>query len=994
MNLPLAQRATAGVTSVVAFVVYCLTLPPSVTFWRPAELAGAASVLGIPEPPASALWLLAARVAQMILPGDAAASTALLSALCSALTAGLVVLIVASLVERWFDDERAIALPSIGGGLVAGLSFAWADSQWRAATVASTEPFAVLLVATALLLTLHWSARVGEPGHGRWLLAAALALGLLAGVDPRLLIVTPALGAIVFFATVRATPGSVVAGLAVAVVGGWLFDRLATAWLPAVLDGSNWFMILAVPVLLAAILTAWSRAGDEENGAVGFAAAACAMALLGATVVLVLPIRGASHPPTSAWASELDEPLAHAVGVDAASDVPFWPRRWSVDPERRRYQDRYGAWSPAALDDPMEASVGAELRFLWRYQIAHMYLRYLLWNYVGRTGDMPDAPPAWFSDEAIPLEAQLSPALGDVFPIRYFALPLALALIGLAIHARRDPRMAGALAMLFVLGGIGVVLAVSLQQPQPRDRDALYLVSFLAVAIWIGIAAAGLASRIPQGDDDEGAIDAGAIDAGAIGADATGAGATGAGAMSAGVGVVAILLCLAAGPVNMLVGGWSLHDRSAAVIAWDYAYNLLQSCAPNAILLTAGDNDTFPLLYLQDAAGVRRDVHVVNLRMANDPVYLRRVATRQRWTTPPLALPMTDSLARTAEEIDVEVGLAPTITIAADSSASADSAAPTMTWVLRGPAIGGEGMQMLRLQDRVIVDLLRANRWRRPVYFSASVPATDRAGLDEHLRREGLALRILPTRQDRRGGEAVDTALTRRALFDAIADGSVVDTVNRSFRLRGLDQAGGYLDPEERRIVSVYRHLFLLLAETEAAGDDRGERVREILAELERKIPSRVHPMPYWMHAGIASLAWRAGDREGAQTAARRAVDEVDALGQDWRRHPHARVYHPIQVKAQMLALLDDYERAIETYQSLQAKYPSDPHLRGQLEELRIGRHLARRDTAAALAEIDRIVAGYAGATDPALLNNKAAFGELGEELRGRAPGEDGDERP
>src|SRR5688500_5346298 len=98
MSYPIAKRASAVATSLVAFVSYLLTLPPSVTFWRPSELAAAATVLGIPEPPVASLWLVVARVAQLLLPGDPAGSTALFSAICSAATAGVVLLVVCALV--------------------------------------------------------------------------------------------------------------------------------------------------------------------------------------------------------------------------------------------------------------------------------------------------------------------------------------------------------------------------------------------------------------------------------------------------------------------------------------------------------------------------------------------------------------------------------------------------------------------------------------------------------------------------------------------------------------------------------------------------------------------------------------------------------------------------------------------------------------------------------------------------------------------------------
>ena len=985
MSYQTAQRTSAIATSLVAFITYLLTAAPTVTFWRSADLAASTSVFGIPEPPASPFWLIMARVAALLLPGDAAHAAALFSALCSALTAGVVVLIVCALVDRWYDvDDDRRTLPAIGGGVVAGLSFAWAHSQWRAATTASTEPLAVLLVATALLLMLRWSASAHERGHARCLLAVSFVVGLLAGVDTRLVVVAPALAAIVFMRAVRATPSSVASAVAVAIVGGWAFDRLITAWLPAVLDGSSLLFVIGIPVMLAMLVGAASAASDERAGPAALVAAVCGMALIGATTVITLPLRGASHPPTNAYAADIDEPVGRLMGVDAASDVPLWPRRWSVDPARRRYQDRYGSWSAESLDDPLQASVGAELRFLWRYQFSHMYLRYVLWNYVGRASDHADAPSTWLDADAPPPEVQQSATGSYPYPIRHFALPLLLALAGLFVHVRRDPRAAMALIALIVLGGIGIVVSASLQQPQPRERDALYLASFLVMAVWTGIGAAALAARVAQnGSDESEANDDARHDDRHE-------------ALGGGLAGVAIALCIVAAPLNMLLGGWTAHDRSVSRVAWDYAYNLLQSCDSNAVLLTAGDNDTFPLMYLQDAAGVRRDVRVVNLRMMNDPEYLRRITRLPRWTAEPLPIAYADSILASHRDLSVDVGSPQSVTVPLASSTakhrtiidttardSARASRGSMTWLLRGPAVGREGMHMFRPQERALADLLRGNAWQRPIYFSSSVPVDDRAGLDAFLRREGLALRVVPG-PGSIGGGAIDTVRTRRALLAARRDDAFSTHPAPEFMLRGLDGGVGYLDPEERRIVALYRHLYLTLAEAEMSGARGAAGVRELLESMEERIPSHVHPMPYWMSAGVATLYMRAGVVERAREAAERAVDAVDALGSEWRRHPHARTYHPVQVKAQMLALLGEYDRAIAAYDELRRRYPDDAHLRGQIEELRIERHLARRDTAAALGEIDAIVAGYDNAIDPAMRNNAAAYAELASELRGR----------
>jgi hypothetical protein len=264
------------------------------------------------------------------------------------------------------------------------------------------------------------------------------------------------------------------------------------------------------------------------------------------------------------------------------------------------------------------------------------------------------------------------------------------------------------------------------------------------------------------------------------------------------------------------------------------------------------------------------------------------------------------------------------------------------------------------------------------------VPQTDRAGLDEHLIRSGLALRVLPERPEPVVGRVpIDADRMRRALIGR-ARGDRIDTaVAPSFVLRGLGPGGGYLPPEARHVVAGYRVLYLLLAEHELAVSANAQAARAVLDEMERTLPSERHPMPYWMHATLATLSERTGDRDAARRHARIAIEQVNALGERWNRHPQAAVYHPIETKVRMLAFVGEYDEGIRTFEQLRRSFPRDHHLRAQIEELRVERHLSRRDTAAALRELDAIVAGYSGIEEPALRNNAAAFEAVRDELMG-----------
>jgi hypothetical protein len=262
-----------------------------------------------------------------------------------------------------------------------------------------------------------------------------------------------------------------------------------------------------------------------------------------------------------------------------------------------------------------------------------------------------------------------APSGDDPFPVRFFALPLLLAMLGLAFHLRYDPRMALAMTIAFVLLGLGVVVVANLQEPEIRDRDYLFVGAFTVVAVWSGLGAAGLAALRREGD------------------------VSGRGLVAPAVG----LLCLLAVPIPMLLGGWTHHQRSTDWVAWDYAYNLLQSCEQDAILFTAGDNDTFPVLYLQSVDGVRRDVRVINLAMANDLSYLDRVRSEPAWGRPPVPLGIPDSILG---DTLVRVAMPEMVTLQTGDRKKGrrgDTAA-AMRWVLRGPAVGEEGLQMIRLK--------------------------------------------------------------------------------------------------------------------------------------------------------------------------------------------------------------------------------------------------------------------------------------------------------
>jgi hypothetical protein len=161
----------------------------------------------------------------------------------------------------------------------------------------------------------------------------------------------------------------------------------------------------------------------------------------------------------------------------------------------------------------------------------------------------------------------------------------------------------------------GVLAAIqqNQQNPQPRERDYFYVASFMVYAIWVGLGAFAILERLKNN------------------------------VAAVGAGLVALLV---ASPLNLATQNWFTHSRAGNYLAFDYAYNILQSLEQDAIVFTNGDNDTFPVWYLQDVAGVRQDVRVVNLSLGQTLWYIEQLKNRAPHGAKKIPLSFTDKQLR------------------------------------------------------------------------------------------------------------------------------------------------------------------------------------------------------------------------------------------------------------------------------------------------------------------------------------------------------------
>lgn len=500
--------------------------------------------------------------------------------------------------------------------------------------------------------------------------------------------------------------------------------------------------------------------------------------------------------------------------------ITVFPRMWS---NQKGHPEVYRQW---AGNNGRKVTVGAgenartlviptfaeNLKFFFTYQVGFMYGRYFMWNFAGRQNDMQgEGGPLkgnWLSGIDFLDQMRLGPQkdLPDYLANnkgrnKYYMLPFILGMLGLLFQAQKNPKDFWVVSLLFIMTGLAIVVYLNQYPNQPRERDYAYVGSFYAFSIWIGLGlltvVQGLKKFVPE----------------KIGAPLTG------------------LILLALVPGIMGMENWDDHDRSGRYTARDIAYNYLNSCEPNSIIVTNGDNDTFPLWYLQEVEGIRTDVRVVNTMLFNTEWYIDQMKKKAYDSDPlPLSMPrekykdgtnaqvyildrvkgpqdlkmVIDFVAdeNPATKLRVQNGEmidyfpSRTLRLPFDSSKFTENT-PIVLGNIEKPLseieINLKGNYLLKSQ-MMMLDLLATNNWERPVYFVAG-GHDDALGLEPYFLQEGFANRIIPLRTE-----------SKRAFeYGRINTDVMYKNYMENFRWGRMNEPDVYLDYYTRRTISVIR---------------------------------------------------------------------------------------------------------------------------------------------------------------------------------------------
>jgi len=880
---------------IFATLVYALTMESTTSLWDCGEFIAASYKQQVVHPPGAPLFLMIGRMFTLI--PDLLGKTEWISLsmnFMSALSSGLAIMLLFWITthfmrkvfvktgERVTDAGHMWAI--LGAGLIGSLSGTFLDTVWFSAVEAEVYSMALFCTALVFWLTCKWERNADDPYADRYLVLIAFILGCSIFIHWLSLLCIPALMLTYYFKRHKATVLGTIGTLA-------LSGLVLILFLNGVITGAVDFIAavekmvvnnMGMPfntgvylgiVIIVVVLTAGLFLLRKLNKPVAFnGLLALVFVLIGYSTIASVPIRSNAFTPIDmnsprdivSLSSYLhrdqygSRPLAtgyyyyeRPTGVEYTgkryaknekkgiydvvgekfeytynqnADKIIFPRLHSSAPQ---HISLYKQW--LGLKKTEKPTYGDNLRFFFKYQIGHMYLRYFAWNFIGRQNDAQGTVTArdgnWISgvpfleNPRAPKQTGLPKSMKN-HPYRntFYFIPFLLGLLGMIFHFMNDKKSFLILLMLFLMTGVVLIIYGNSPPIEPRERDYIFAASFWAFCIWLG---AGVVALFSLFNFLKGPARAG---------------------LAVGVALIA--------PILMGFQGWDEHDRSDRYAARDYAINYLESCAPNAILFTQGDNDTYPLWYAQEVEGVRKDVHVVNLSLLGVDWYINQ---KRHKVNDAAAVPMIQQPEdiRGSERDMVLYNESPSIApqdryvnlvqimefIANESnqrrSQSGDQISyyPTKKFSLPIPSaeklvangtVDPEDQALVAQEinwtlpkdrllknDLMVLDIIAANAkddWSRPIYFAVSVDRNSYMGLNDYFQLEGLAYRLVPIKNN----EADRSA----PFIGRVNTDKMYDNLMNKFKFGNIDKDGVFMSTDVGRMASNFRSNFVHLAET------------------------------------------------------------------------------------------------------------------------------------------------------------------------------------
>jgi hypothetical protein len=901
MNFKRVNNITGWLVCIIACAVYIMTMEATGSLWDCGEFASSAYKLQVPHPPGAPLFALIGRL--FMAPFDAqhaATGINLMSALASGFTILFLFWSITHFARKIVTKNGAELTSAnifavMAAGVVGALAYTFSDSFWYSAVEGEVYALSSFFTALVFWAMLKWEQNVdveesqGIKGHfthaDRWIILIFFLMGLSIGVHLLNILTIPTIVIIYYYKRYKVTGWGTFWAFVIGCVLTGVVQKAVIQW---TIKGAGNFDILFVNsfglpffsgfafffIFIAAVVFFGLRIAKSKNwNFLKLGLWSFAFVVLGCfSSYFTTLIR--SNANTSVDMYNVDNPVSlvgylsreqygdwpilygqdfTAQPVDskvtdtyikskdkyekngkkveyvyAPEDKHLFPRMWDQSNDQG-HADYYAAWMGIGKDKEgnweRAPTMAENIGFAFQYQLGWMYIRYFMWNFAGKQNDLQGVYMSNVRDgnwktgigpwdtfrlgkqDTLPDSLKNNKANNSLF-----ALPLILGILGLIYQIKKDKRDAFIVGLLFILTGAAVIFYLNQAGNQPRERDYAFVGSFYAFAIWIGLGVLYVKDLL-----------GGFIKNSSV------------------AGYAAAGLCTLAVPVIMASQEWDDHDRSKKTMARDLATDYLESCAPNAIVISFGDNDTYPLWYAQEVEGIRKDIRVINSSLLGTDWYINQLRYKINNSDPIDPIWTKEQIEGSNRDIIYnapKAGIDPNkymdlYTMMKDYAGSDDPSkmeqgrdgsmlnvypskkvfVPVDVNVVKqnGTVNANDVVvdsvkfeipkNIIFKNDAAVLNIIAANKWKRPIYFTS--PDAGGIGINNYIRQDGLTYRFVPV------------------VNSEVNNDWVYDKMMNKFKFGSANVMGVYFDEENRRHLNSIR-----LAYAQAAGSlaDNGRK--------------------------------------------------------------------------------------------------------------------------------------------------------------------------
>lgn len=1017
MNQYRKLNTIAGwVVFAVALIVYIKTVEPTVSWWDPGEHIATSYKLQIGHPPGAPTFQLTARALSLLAMGDTS-KVAVMINMVSVLSSAFVIMFLfwtitmiakKMLVKKGEEIGKETMWTILAAGFVGAITFTFTDSFWFSAVEANVFAMSYFCTSVVVWSIFKWDEVADEKHHYRWLIFVAFMIGLSIGVHLLNLLTIPALTLVYYFRKYQPTRWGIVTALVISFVFVALMMYFVIPWIPKLasvfeLTFVNGFGLpfnsgIIVYFIIFFGLIIWGLWYTRKNGktVANTILLALSFLLIGYSSFVSLVIRSNADTPINENKPKDAPTLVSFLNREQYGTWPFlygqyytapvidykdgspiyrknpatgrydivdqrkgtipvfdprfttiFPRMWCSDQERPGASEFFKAWGgpgipieitgqdgkPQTINRP---TFGENLKFMFSYQLNWMYFRYFLWNFSGRQDDIQSFGGIrngnWITGIPFLDKYHIGNSLTDLpdsvkarASHKYFMLPLILGLIGFFFQLKKDYRNNLVVILLFFMTGLAITLFLNQKPYEPRERDYSYAGSFMAFSIWIGMGVIALIDFLQKKSKLKGMLP---------------------------IILVAVFTTLLV-PVIVARQNWKDHDRTGKYAARDFAANYLNSCDKNAILVTNGDNDTFPLWYNQEVEGVRLDVRIINRELASGSWYIEQLYKKMYDSDPlPFILPVEDYQPGSNDIITYyDVGFKGYVELKDFVEFIKSNDPKTYVTLQNGEKIKFFPSKKIKItvnrenclkygivpeyfrdkmvdsitfniksnllykNDIMTLDLIAGNDWKRPIYFAAPNSVRSFLDIEQYCYMEGWVYKFMPVKADS------SNYIPSLGSIDALGS---YDIVMNKCKWGNLSDPKVYVDPESYNN-SMRPKMDALFVGQMLADKGMKKECKALVDLYLQKFPDPKFVYDMY-NLPFVEMYYKCGDTASAVKLSGRIADIMDQnLG-----------YYESFVPNDKTAFQDDIQTNMEVLQRLQssAEQNSQPKLKSKIEAI------------------------------------------------------------